>query len=100
MLLSPYTDLTSALVTQFATATLIDQPRQPGGAPFKLYIVTPKPVQAVSHAQLSINNGHDLQLDTSSQHFSFNHTPWIITHWSLLHSVRLAIIEPIPMTSR
>lgn len=82
MLVSPYTNLTNALVTQFATATLIDQPRRPGGAPFKLYIVTPKPVQAVPHAQLSGN----LPLDTFSQPFSFNHIPWIVTHWSLPHS--------------
>ncbi|HEY4033211.1 MAG TPA: glycosyltransferase family 39 protein [Ktedonobacteraceae bacterium] len=87
MLMEPYNNFATALVTQFATATLIDKPKRPGGAPFWLYIVTPKPVQAVPHAQLSTNNGYDLQFDASSQHFSFNHIPWIVTRWSLLHSV-------------
>jgi 4-amino-4-deoxy-L-arabinose transferase-like glycosyltransferase len=87
MLMEPYNNSAPAIVKQFATATLIDKPRRSGGAPFWLYIVTPKPVQAVPYATLSINNGYDLQLDTSSQISSFNGTPWIITHWTLLHSV-------------
>lgn len=87
MLMEPYNDFTPAIVKQFATATLVDKPRRPGGAPFWLYIVTPKPVQAIPQAQLSVNNGQDLQLDTSAKLFSFNGTPWIITHWTLLRSV-------------
>ncbi len=87
MLMEPYNDFTPAIVKQFATATLVDKPKRPGGAPFWLYIVTPKPVQAIPQAQLSFNNGQDLQLDTSSKIFSFNGTPWIITHWTALRSL-------------
>jgi hypothetical protein len=86
MLMEPYNDFAPAIVKQFATATLVDKPKRPGGAPFWLYIVTPKPVQAIPQAQLSFNNGQDLQLDTSSKIFSSNGTPWIITHWTALRS--------------
>ncbi|HWS84086.1 MAG TPA: hypothetical protein VN207_07475, partial [Ktedonobacteraceae bacterium] len=95
MLVGPYSDLTNALVTsknfnQYSTATLIGKPSRPGGAPFSLYLVTPKPTHAISHAP-SLHPSlyqfrHELQLDPFSQSFLFNHTPWLVTHWSLLRS--------------
>ncbi len=87
MLVGPYSDVTNALVTSktfshYLTATLIDKPRRPGGAPFWLYIVTPQPEQAVPHTLST----HDLQLSTSAQSFDYKNSPWVVTSWSLLHS--------------
>ncbi|HEX3640266.1 MAG TPA: glycosyltransferase family 39 protein [Ktedonobacteraceae bacterium] len=91
MLVKPYSDFINALVTsknfnQYSTATLIGKPSRPGGAPFSLYLVTPKPTHAISHAPSLYQFRHELQLDPFSQSFLFNHTPWLVTHWSLLRS--------------
>ena len=43
-LVSPYAQLTLALLNQYATATLIDRPVRLGAPPFQLYIVTPRPI--------------------------------------------------------
>jgi hypothetical protein len=91
MLVKPYSDFINALVTsknfnQYSTATLIGKPSRPGGAPFSLYLVTPKPTHAISHAPSPYQFRHELQLDPFSQSFLFNHTPWLVTHWSLLRS--------------
>jgi hypothetical protein len=90
MLVGPYSDLTNALLTtkifnQYSKATLIDKPIRPGGAPFSLYIVSPQPPPATK-VPFSINTGDDLQLDALAQPLSFNGTPWLVTHWSLLRS--------------
>ncbi len=85
MLIGPYSDFTNALVTHFAVATLVDEPKRLGGAPFKLYIVRPTELQSVAGERF----GHDLQLlDTSAHSFSFNGTLRLVTRWSLLRSAQ------------
>ena len=84
LLVGPYDGLTNALLSQFASAMLVDQPTRLAGAPFRLYIVTPRAVQSPSQQNTFAGN---LQLLTMhAQPLSFNSTSWLITHWSLLRA--------------
>jgi 4-amino-4-deoxy-L-arabinose transferase-like glycosyltransferase len=92
LLVGPYDGLTNALVNQFASATLVDQPVRPGGAPFRLYIVTPSTVQAPPAANTF---GNDLQLlNAQTQSLQSNNassTLWMVTRWNLLRTTRPAL---------
>jgi 4-amino-4-deoxy-L-arabinose transferase-like glycosyltransferase len=79
----------TALLTHFATVTLVDQPPLLGASPFQLYIVTsgsanmrgvqPNPAGNgfVNHLQLFAPRAQQLRLGTS---------PFLVTRWTLLHS--------------
>ncbi len=84
LLVGPYDGLTNALLSQFASAMLVDQPTRLAGALFRLYIVTPRAVQPPSQQNTFAGN---LQLlAAQAQPLSFNNTSWLITHWSLLRA--------------
>src|SRR5436305_4817492 len=86
LLVGPYDTLTNALLSQFATATLVDQPARPGGAPFRLYIVAPTTIQSSSRTGIF---GTDLQLlNVQSQGLSLDNSSWLVTRWKLLRSAR------------
>ena len=82
LLVGPYDTLTNALLSQFATATLVEQPARLGGAPFRLYVVTPGTVQG-STAVASFDK--QLQM-VQSQLLTVQNAPWLVTRWSLLRS--------------
>ncbi len=83
LLVGPYDGLTNALLSQFASATLIDQPIRPAGAPFRLYIVTSTPTQPSSQNTFT---GNLQLLGTQAQQMSFNNLSWLVTRWSLMHA--------------
>jgi hypothetical protein len=83
LLVGPYDGLTNALLSQFAAATLVDQPARLGGSPFRLYIVTPAATPTSSQNMFTGN----LQLqDTQARHLNYNGSSWLVTRWSLLRS--------------
>ena len=83
LLVGPYDGLTNALLSQFASAALVDSPARLGGAPYRLYIVTPKVVRTSSSSAFT----GDLQLlDTQAQELNYNGSSWLVIRWSLLRS--------------
>jgi len=84
LLVGPYDKLTSVLLGQFATSTLIDRPERLGGAPFQLFIVKPITI-ALSRSTSSFLNNLQL-LDKQVRHFSYDNSLWLVTHWRLLRS--------------
>ncbi len=87
LLVGPYDKLTSVLLGQFATSTLIDRPERLGGAPFQLFIVKPITIalsRSTSSQAVFLNN---LQLlDKRVRHFSYDNSLWLATYWRLLRS--------------
>jgi len=83
LLVGPYDGLTNALLGQFASETLIDQPVRLGGPPFRLYLVTPIAGQLSSQDSFV----HNLQLlDGQVQHLTFDNSSWLVTRWSFIRS--------------
>ena len=86
-LVGPYDTLSNALLSQFATAKLVDQPGRLGGPPFRLYIVTTPMTSTASQTVL----GHDVALvDAQAQHL-YTDTPLQVTHWRFLRSAQPAL---------
>jgi hypothetical protein len=83
LLVGPYDGLTNALLSQFASTTLVDQPVRPAGAPFRLYIVTSTSAQPSSQNTFT---GNLQLLGTQAQQMSFNNSPWLVTRWSFMHA--------------
>ncbi len=81
LLEGPYNDLADTLLPRFASATLVDEPKRIGGDPFKLYIVETHAAKATVQASFP----QEMQL-LDTQRFSFQDTPWAVTHWNVLHS--------------
>ena len=87
LLVGPYDQLTTALLKQYATATLISQPPRLGGVPFQLYIVQSRPGQPSPAGASNQAFVHHLQLlDSHVQLLSYNHMSLLATRWQLLHS--------------
>lgn len=86
-LVGPYDQLTTALLKQYATMMLMDQPPRLGGVPFQLSIVQSRqssPAGTLNQAFL-----HHLQLlDNHAQLLSYNHTSLLATRWQMLHSAQ------------
>ncbi|GAC1303472.1 MAG: hypothetical protein NVSMB27_43010 [Ktedonobacteraceae bacterium] len=89
LLVGPYDGLTNALLSQFASATLVGQPVRPGGSPFRLYVVTPSLVQT----PLAPNTfGNDLQpLSAQTLSLQSDNAPWMVTRWNLLRTAGPAL---------
>jgi 4-amino-4-deoxy-L-arabinose transferase-like glycosyltransferase len=83
LLVGPYDGLTNALLSQFAAATLVDQPARLGGSPFRLYIVAPA---ATPTSSQNMFTGNLQLLATQARHLNYNGSSWLVTRWSLLHS--------------
>src|SRR5258708_25566848 len=81
LLVGPYDGLPNALLNQFASAMLVDSPVRLGGAPYRLYVVTPAVVQAPS----SMAFAGDIQL-LDTQGLNYNGSSWLVTRLSLLPS--------------
>lgn len=90
LLMGPYDNVATALVGQFATATLVDQPARPGGAPFQLYIVTPSVAQRTTATGLFDNTLQLLHAQTAT----IQNSPWLVTRWNMLRSA-----APAPRTN-
>ena len=80
LLVGPYSYFVTDLITQFAKITLIGKPMQVAGTSFWLYIVTPKPEQAVSPPLLEDGLQHSV-----SGHY-YDNIPWSVTSWRLMRS--------------
>jgi 4-amino-4-deoxy-L-arabinose transferase-like glycosyltransferase len=85
MLLGPHSDLNYALLAQFAEARLVSLPAHLGGPPFRLYIVQ----SSSSQETASTTFPGDFQL-LATRRITFKNTPWLVTHWKILHSVQPA----------
>ncbi len=92
-LVSPYAQLTLALLNQYATATLIDRPVRLGAPPFQLYIVTPRPI--IGQTFVPVTFVDHLQLvDLQRQQLNVAGLSWLVSRWNLLHSA-----QPGPRTT-
>jgi hypothetical protein len=87
LLVSPYAELTRALLGQYAATTLIDQPARLGAPPFKLYIVSPKP--ALEKTSLHLSFVDNLQLvNVQRQQLNTTSRSWLVSRWNLLRSAQ------------
>jgi hypothetical protein len=88
-LIAPYADRVDAMLHQFASATLVDQPKRLGGNPFKLYIVMPKaPVASTLPAD---NFTDQLQLLEQNIHLLAGKTGHLeVTRWSIQRDTTMA----------
>ena len=76
--------LALALLSHFATATLVDEPPVLGSTLFKLYIVTPRPfTQPATRAGFA---GQLQLIDSQVQQLGLRFPPMFISRWTLLHS--------------
>ncbi len=85
LLVGPYDTLTGALLSKFATATLVDKPERLGGAPFQLYIVQPLGGQKPNTTNKAFVNNL-LLLDNQAQQLVYDYSTWLTTRWSFLRS--------------
>ena len=83
LLVGPYDELTNALLSQFSSAALIDQPARLGGPPFRLYVVTSTAGQTSTHDEFVRNLR---LLDGRVRYFSIDNSSWLVTRWSFMHS--------------
>ena len=87
LLVSPYAELTRALLGQYAATTLIDQPARLGAPPFNLYIVSPRRV--LEKTSLHPSFVDNLQLvNVQRQQLSITDRSWLISRWNLLRSAQ------------
>ena len=93
LLVSPYAQLTQALLNTVATVTLVDQPARLGAPPFRLYIVTPKVLTGQLPAPQTFVDNLQL-LSLQSQQLNATGHPWLVSRWTLLHSA-----QPGPRTN-
>jgi Dolichyl-phosphate-mannose-protein mannosyltransferase len=88
LLVGPYDTLTHALLGQYASATLVNEPARPGGKPFQLYVVTPSAAQTAPGTNTF---GNDLQLSSvKTQNLGSNSSSWMVTQWNILRPVQPA----------
>lgn len=93
LLVSPYAELTKALLGQFAAATLIDRPARLGAPPFNLYIVSPN--AALDKTPLHPSFVDNLQLvNVQRQQLNIAQRSWLVSRWDLLRSA-----QPGPRTT-
>ena len=71
----------NAILDHYATATLVDQPRRLGSAPFDLFVLTARPwvaptAQTFTH-DIHLLDQHALQVQNKE-----TNDRWLVTHWS------------------
>ncbi|TMC85676.1 MAG: hypothetical protein E6J22_19795 [Chloroflexi bacterium] len=89
LLVGPYDTLTHALLGQYASVTLVNEPARPGGKPFHLYVVTPSAAQTAPGTNAF---GNDLQLyKMKTQNLGSNSSSWMVTQWNILRPVQPAL---------
>jgi hypothetical protein len=86
LLVGPSDTLTTLLLKQFATTTLVDRPARLGGQPFQLYIVAPL-TEAMSHLASYPLFARNLRLiDRKAHVVSFEKNSFLISRWSVMRS--------------
>lgn len=86
-LVGPYAQLTLALLNQYATTTLIDTPARLGAPPFRLYVVTPRPVTGQTFAPETFVDNLQL-LNLQRQQLDVAGSSWLVSRWNLLRSAQ------------
>jgi hypothetical protein len=89
MLVGPYDDLTNALLSHFAEATLVGHLPRLGGPPFSLYIVR-TPARSQTNPQESFPQYAQL-LNGTLIPFTFQHQSHLTALWSILRSAAPAL---------
>lgn len=85
MLVSPYADVTNALLREYASTTLVDQPARLGAPPFKLYIVSPLSTNQTTPAAETFVD-HLQLVDLQKQQLALTNPSWLVSRWYLLRS--------------
>ncbi len=88
LLVSPYAQLTLALLHEYATATLVDETARLGAPPFQLYIAASRRVtEQPSKSETFIDNLQFINLQR--QHLNLVDPIWLVSRWNLLRSAHL-----------
>src|SRR5205807_645390 len=93
MLMRSTDTLALALLSHFATATLVDELPVLGSTPFKLYILTPRPFTQTAPTSAGFVGQLEL-IDSQMQQPGTGFPPMLISRWTLLHSE-----EPVSRTT-
>jgi Dolichyl-phosphate-mannose-protein mannosyltransferase len=88
LLASPYAQLTTALLREYASVVLVEQAPRLGASPFQLYIVTPKVVTGQTSVSNTFVNNLQLVNVQRRQLNAAGEAIWLVSHWKLLRSVR------------
>ena len=84
-LVSPYAQLTLALLHEYATATLVAQTARLGAPPFQFYIVASRRVtEQTSKPETFVDNLKLVNLQR--QHLNLADPIWLVSSWNLLRS--------------
>lgn len=87
LLVGPADGLATAMLSQFATATLVARPPRLGSVPFQLYIVRPLALNSELQQPPLPQFVQNLQLLNKSAHLlRFSNLSWLVTDWRLLRS--------------
>ncbi len=84
VLVPPYDDTATALVTHFAHARLVASPARTAGAPFQLYVVDPVPPSSTPAVTLS----QRIQFQ-DTQPWTFHDTTYTVSRWRFTQSAQL-----------
>ena len=93
LLVSPYANITNALLSEYAFTTLVDQPARLGAPPFKLYIVSPHGTPQTTLATQTFV-GHLQLVDLQRKQLALTNPSWLVARWNLLRSA-----NPAPRTT-
>jgi 4-amino-4-deoxy-L-arabinose transferase-like glycosyltransferase len=84
VLLGPRSPLAGMLLTRFAHAELVGQPRRLGGPPFQLYVVNANAQQAT----IQTFQNHLSLLDSHIQYATTRGSSWLVTRWNMQYAVQ------------
>ncbi len=87
LLVGPSDQLTTTLLKQYATMTLIKQPPRLGGVPFRLYIIQSRQASS-THTSSQAFMPHLQLLDDHAQLLNNNQLPLLATRWQMLYSAQ------------
>jgi 4-amino-4-deoxy-L-arabinose transferase-like glycosyltransferase len=89
LLSQPSDPQVNAILDHYATATLVDQPRRLGGAPFDLFVLTARlggtPIVQTFTSDIHLLDLHALQVQNKG-----TNDRWLVTHWSATKSQKHA----------
>lgn len=87
-LATPNSSLADTMLSNYTNATLVSEPAHLGGEPYKLYILTAKPLPA----SLPHTFTHSLQLVSRSAYQLQNaNTRWLVSRWKILDTQKAAV---------
>ncbi len=89
LLVSPYANVTNALLGEYASTTLVDQPPRLGAPPFKLYIVSPRGTQSTTLAAQTFVD-HLQLVNLQRKQLALTNPSWLVARWNLLRSANPA----------